>query len=175
MESINEKIKRIRLETGVSQADVARSAGIKQSSYASIEKGDTKSISIEVGKGIARALKISFNELFDIEVSLNTNNEDQLISEIERLKSISAQQEKIIELRNELLKSYEDIYTMVYKQSFVVIHDAIYFAVDELSEIYENSDIIISVSELENKAMKKVQEQYVDFFTTMFNKIKLHP
>lgn len=71
MESINEKIKRIRLETGVNQADVARSAGIKQSSYASIEKGDTKSISIEVGKGIAKALNISFNELFEIE----TNNE----------------------------------------------------------------------------------------------------
>ena len=45
MNAINEKIKELRVKSGIKQADVARSAGIKQSSYASIEKGDTKSIS----------------------------------------------------------------------------------------------------------------------------------
>lgn len=88
MESINEKIKRLRLESGINQADVARSAGIKQSSYASIEKGDTKSISIEVGKGIAKALRISFLELFEIEA----NNQ-----ELNKLKELVF--ESMLELR----------------------------------------------------------------------------
>lgn len=68
MESINEKIKRLRIESGVSKAEMARAAGLKQSSYSSIENGDTKSITIEVGKGIAKALDISFIELFDISI-----------------------------------------------------------------------------------------------------------
>jgi transcriptional regulator with XRE-family HTH domain len=91
MESINEKIKRLRIESGVNQAEVARSAGIKQSSYASIEKGDTKSITIEVGKGIAKALKISFNELFEIE-------SEELKEEFsEKLKEITEALEKMAE------------------------------------------------------------------------------
>ena len=84
MESINEKIKRLRIETGVNKATVAKSAGLKQSSYDSIEKGDTKSISIEVGKGIAKALKISFNDLFDIEIEAVEYLRNELNAQIEK-------------------------------------------------------------------------------------------
>lgn len=99
MESINEKIKRIRLETGVNQADVARSAGIKQSSYASIEKGDTKAISIEVGKGIAKALKISFNELFDIEV---------FDEKLELINKLAKEYEEAKQRTDEIIESLDD-------------------------------------------------------------------
>lgn len=69
MESLNEKIRRIRKQSGLSQIEVAKLAGINQASYSNLENGDTKSISIEVGKGISKALNIPFNELFDIEIS----------------------------------------------------------------------------------------------------------
>ncbi len=71
MYEFKEKIKKIRLQKGLKQAEVARIAGIKQSSFASIEKpveqGGTKAMTIETGKGIAKALMVSFNELFDID------------------------------------------------------------------------------------------------------------
>jgi len=103
MESINEKIKRIRIEIGINQADVARSAGIKQSSYASIEKGDTKSISIDVGKGIAKALRISFNELFDIQVPNNS-------FEIEELQSKILDLEREIKSRDRIIADYSNMF-----------------------------------------------------------------
>ena len=68
MKPIVEKIKRIRKSKGISQTAVAESCGIKQSSYANIENGKTQNITIEIGKGIARALGVSFIELFDIAV-----------------------------------------------------------------------------------------------------------
>lgn len=126
MESINEKIKRIRLEAGVNQADVARSAGIKQSSYASIEKGDTKAISIEVGKGIAKALRISFNELFDIEIESNNSLIEELKSENYNLKE---QLNLIIQqsiLKDKVITGYErDIestkkYSLYWPQVFIL-------------------------------------------------------
>jgi len=113
MESINEKIKRIRLEAGVNQAVVARSAGLKQSSYASIEKGDTKAISIEVGRGIAKALGLSFNELFEIELSENSGKEVELKAEIDRLNdTLNGQKELITILKeqNEILKPFRSAF-----------------------------------------------------------------
>lgn len=89
METMNEKIKRLRKQKGLSQVEVAKAAGITQSSYASIEKGDTKSITIEVGKGFAKALGMTFNELFDIE-SQNIDNLNNQIKELnEKFKKIS--------------------------------------------------------------------------------------
>lgn len=105
MESINEKIKRIRIEIGINQADVARSAGIKQSSYASIEKGDTKSISIEVGKGIAKALRLSFNELFDIE---NADAVDSLKEEIKLLRKRIDELEEQLDDKRKIILGYKD-------------------------------------------------------------------
>lgn len=67
MESLNDRLKKKRKEIGLSQTAVAELAGITQSAYAQIENGNTKSITIEAGKGIAEALGISFNVLFDIE------------------------------------------------------------------------------------------------------------
>lgn len=102
MSELSEKIRLLREAKGIRPADVARSAGIKQSSYASIEKGNTKSISIEVGKGIAEALRISFNELFDVEApAANTDNllknEELLKTKLEELNKKSEYQEKMIE------------------------------------------------------------------------------
>ena len=66
-ESISEKLKRIRREKSLSQANVAAYCGISQAAYAKIETGTTQNISIAIGKGIAKALQISFNELFEVD------------------------------------------------------------------------------------------------------------
>jgi transcriptional regulator with XRE-family HTH domain len=82
MNSSAEKIKKLRTLKGISQTEVADQCGIKQSSYANIENGKTQNITIEIGKGIAKALEVPFYELFDI---LPENRE--LNSQIENLKS----------------------------------------------------------------------------------------
>lgn len=103
MELIGEKIRSIRKSKGISQTAVADSCSIKQSSYANIENGKTQNITIEIGKGIAKALGFSFNELFDIEGT--PQNQDQakvLISEIELLKKQIEDKTLLIEtLKNE--------------------------------------------------------------------------
>lgn len=63
---LNKKIRSLRKASGLSQAYVASVCELTQSSYASIENGKTKSITIEVGKGIAKALGVPFTELFEI-------------------------------------------------------------------------------------------------------------
>ena len=93
METINEKIKRLRKQKGISQVEVARAAGITQSSFASIEKGETKSITIDVGKGISEMLGIDFTELF--EITSGTNN--SLLGEISELKERMAEKTLLID------------------------------------------------------------------------------
>ena len=56
METYYEKIKRIRKSKGLNQVDICAQIGITQPSFASIEAGRTKTISIELGKKIAKAL-----------------------------------------------------------------------------------------------------------------------
>ena len=111
MYEFKEKIKRLRIEKGLKQADIARSAGIKQATLASIEKpvelGGTKAMTIETGKGIAKALGISFNELFDVEAPGNSR-----ILELEKknskLNSRIGELEEQIEDKRRIVKFLSD-------------------------------------------------------------------
>ena len=91
MENFNEKIKRLRKARGLNQNDVCSEIGITQPSLASIESGRTKSISIDLGKKLAKTLSVSFNELFDID-----EVESNLHEETDRLKK------RIIEIESQL-------------------------------------------------------------------------
>lgn len=104
MESINERIKRIRKAAGINQAEVAKAAGINQASFSNIEKGDTKSISIEIGKGIATALGIPFSELFEVEG--DSRKDEGLNGQIEELKVRIEEQKVRIEEKDLLIKSF---------------------------------------------------------------------
>ena len=96
-EKFTDKLKRLRKLSGLSQKEVAQISGINQSSFASIEKGETKSISIDVGIGIAKALNISFFELFNFQDTNNVNQE--LIKEVALCKNeIERLNKKISEL-----------------------------------------------------------------------------
>jgi len=85
METIGEKIRRIRKEKGLRQIQVAEIAAITQSALASIENNKTTNIFLKVAKGIAKALEVSFNELFEVESGIQKHEE--LEAEIERLQN----------------------------------------------------------------------------------------
>ncbi len=84
METIGDKIRRIRKEKGLRQIQVADIAGITQSALASIENNKTKNIFLEVAKGIAKAMEVSFDELFEVESGSREKEEHK--AEIERLR-----------------------------------------------------------------------------------------
>lgn len=128
MKSIGEKIKEIRQSKGISQTVVATACSIKQSSYANIENGSTTKITIEVGKGISKALDVSFNELFEIESS-NGNAEiiEKLTSENENLKKQLDDKMLMVDL---LLREQE-MFKKTSVQSIVGYYDNIIFKIDE--------------------------------------------
>ena len=106
METFNEKIKRLRKSKGLNQTEVCSLIGITQPSFASIESGRTKSINIELGKSIANALDVSFNELFNIELPIN---KDIAIAneEITELKDKIKTQGKMISLQTEMIELFK--------------------------------------------------------------------
>ena len=107
MKQYGEKIKQIRVEKGITAVEVAKAAGLKHSSYGSIEKGITKSISIEVGKGIAKALGVSFIELFDVQ-SPESSAFQETLAENKRLQKRIAELESQIQDKSELLDMMRD-------------------------------------------------------------------
>lgn len=78
-----ERLKQLRKQKGISQNTVATAAGISIAAYSNIENGISKSITIEAGKGIAKALEVPFVELFEIEIS--DSNTEALNKEIRNL------------------------------------------------------------------------------------------
>ena len=102
---VETKFRKLRLQKGLSQKNVAGLAGLSHSAYVKIESGETEKIFIEVGKNIAKALGVSFNELFDIDnteyqekVKLLENEIELLKESVFTLKDKIADKEKIIEL-----------------------------------------------------------------------------
>lgn len=89
------KIKKLRLEKRISQSHMKDVIGISQAAYAKIENGTTKNITIETGKGIARALGVDFSELFGVSLS----ERGFFISQLEEYKN------KAEKLKEELLKA----------------------------------------------------------------------
>ncbi len=93
-EELKDKIKRLRKQNGLSQRDVASVAGMQQSSIASIEKGETASMYLKHAVGIAKALKVGFNELYDI---------DGDTSKVEKVQNANASlKSRIVELEEQL-------------------------------------------------------------------------
>lgn len=103
---ILERIKNLRNQKGISQTKLAEAIGISQTGYAKIERGDTENIPLSVAVGIAKALNVGFNELFDIDG--DSRKIDGLINEIELLKNRISEKSLLIEaLMNEKLHSKE--------------------------------------------------------------------
>ena len=168
METIGEKIKRLRKSKGLRQIDVALVSGITQPSYASIERGETKMISIEVGKGISKALNISFMEIFDIPISLkDTEVEDTEIAELR--KQIIKLRKKIEELnrqndKNEKMISLQDQINQNFKNA---IFEANYYAglsrLGELINKIDNKDYQIIATEIFYSYTQEFVKKLIDW------------
>jgi transcriptional regulator with XRE-family HTH domain len=78
MIKIGNKLKELRLKKGLKQSDISSIANITRGAYSMIENDKTNSITIEVGKGIAKALEVPFTELFEIETINQKKETDKL-------------------------------------------------------------------------------------------------
>lgn len=81
METLQEKIKRLRESKGMTQSEIAKKINVSRTAFVQVENGTTKHISLEMAIGIAKALDISFNELFEI-----PDNSEKLQNKIDELK-----------------------------------------------------------------------------------------
>lgn len=141
---ISEKIKKLRKLKDLSQSEVANIINISQAAYAKIESGFTKSITIEIGKGIAKALDVSFNELFDIDApSASIDQTEKLIVEIEALKKQLDEKMLLIDL---LLREKE-----IYKQTSI---EAI---------VRYSDDMLIKINEEISKATNDDDRKFLEF------------
>jgi transcriptional regulator with XRE-family HTH domain len=148
MESFGEKIKTIRKAKGISQTVVAESCGIKQSSYANIESGKTQNITIDTGKGIAKAIGVSFYELFKIDMSHDdfelarklVTEKENLSKQNQLLLEKITEKEKIISLQDQVNQNFKN-----------AIFEAFYYSSVkksmELLHMIDNADLRNSVSE----------------------------
>lgn len=117
--NISEKIRQLRKQKGLSQSKMAEVIGISQAAYAKIETGDTKSITIEIGKGIARALDVSFNELFEIETKgVNIELVEKLKSEIENFKRQLEEKSLLIDLLVNKIERTKDSLVSIMVEEF---------------------------------------------------------
>jgi transcriptional regulator with XRE-family HTH domain len=82
VESFGERLKRLRLKTGLSQKQVAERAGISASTYRDWEYG--KKIKGEPYVDLASALRVSITELFT-DKKVVTSKVQQELREIERI------------------------------------------------------------------------------------------
>ena len=104
---ILEKIKNLRNQKGLSQSKLAQEIGISQTGYAKIERGDTDNIPLSVAVGIANALNVGFNSLFDIDG--DSKKIDSLNNKIKELTATIEDKDlllKSISQSNRHLKSY---------------------------------------------------------------------
>ena len=97
---ILEKIKNLRNQKGISQTKLAEAIGISQTGYAKIERGDTENIPLSVAVGIAKALNVGFNELFNIDG--DSRKIDGLNGQIEELNDKIAEKDKMIKLQDQV-------------------------------------------------------------------------
>jgi transcriptional regulator with XRE-family HTH domain len=103
MEDIKDKLKALRKQKKISQKQVAESAGISIAAYSNIESGISKSITIDVGKGIAKALGFPFTELFDVDESTSKSSENETL--VKKLQQKITNLEKRIEEKDLVITS----------------------------------------------------------------------
>lgn len=90
METINERIKKVRIEENLKQAQFAERLGIRQSSLSDIENGKTKFIDERNIKIICQEFNISEKWLRDGEGSMRNQTDYTIFSLLgERINSLS--------------------------------------------------------------------------------------
>jgi len=129
METIGDKIKGLRKSKGLSLMELANKLNVSDTAISKIETGKTKSITIELGKGLCNELGVSFNELFEIKtdgpdiekmqtelINLNSVLKDKNDRIEEKEKIIHLQEQVNQNLRNAIIEANNYV-------SFVTISD----------------------------------------------------
>lgn len=152
MESIGEKIRRIRKSKGISQTAVSDTCGIKQSSYANIESGKTQNITIEIGKGIAKALEISFNELFDIDQII----EDDIIKELKNKKEWLIKEN---ERKQKEIDNYQTLISLLKEKNMITSPREVIIGENEFKPAGDEylKEAILTMDEDERKVILEIQ------------------
>jgi transcriptional regulator with XRE-family HTH domain len=189
MSNIHEKIREFRKQKGINQKQVADSAGLSVAAYSNIESGISKSITIVAGKGIAKALGVSFAELFDIEVVGTTTSE--AAGELEQLRvRIGELEDKNFKLQTDInqrdshiatLVQYKDILKyklieMIYKDYLIALssyQQRLGNAKDDKEKDYYECKIEQENTNRENKINKLIKSGFftkedVDYWRTDF-------
>ena len=163
MESLGEKIRQIRKSKGISQMTVADTCNIKQSSYANIESGKTQNITIEIGKGIAKALGVPFNELFEIENIIIPKDKDfQILILSNYVLSVLSHYSLLLELSaHEELSEFER--TSFYKRR-ANIQNGLYLTLKRYKE----------QNKIDNETLRRLIEMYpsLDLWQRLLEPVK---
>lgn len=132
MEKIGEKIKQLRWSRGLNIMDLAARLDISGTALSKIETGKTKSITIALGKELAKALDISFNVLFEIEATPQKQDQtENLISEIESLKKQIEELKIRITEKDSLIKTLSNSYK---NTKSIIIADIIVYHQDQIKD-----------------------------------------
>lgn len=161
------KIRNERKKRGLSQAEMAEMIGISQAAYGKIESGFTKSITIEVGKGIAKALNIPFGELFEIdETRIDSQKVETKIIELQ--KKITELEERSEERKAtiDLLIQKIDIYKRAIYEVFWVQTN---LTVNIYDERIKNAGSEVEISTLKKKKefLLNSQQRLLDLYVYM--------
>lgn len=170
----SEKIKEYRKEKGFSQTDMAKKIGISQAAYGKIESGFTKNITIEVGKGIAKALGISFGELFKIEgYQFASAEKDALINSLKESKILLEKKIKELEERLEerkatidLLLQKIDIYKRAIYESFWVQTNLTVNIIDKQIKMADTEEEIVKLKNKKDYLLMS-QQRLLDIYIYM--------
>lgn len=111
LDTINDRIKKIREKLGVNQSEFASSLGLKQGSYSDIERGKVETISSPVIFLLQQKYKVNIEYLYTGRGSMfkgeEKNNSEQ-ISDNQNDPNMEAK-EKELQMLRELLKSKDEI------------------------------------------------------------------
>ena len=106
LSQVLEKIKVLRVKKGKSQTQMAELLGITQAGYANIESNIKGKLSLAYAVGIAKALEVGFNELYNIDG--DSQKIDSLNNEIETLKNRIKELEEQLEDKRRIVSLLEN-------------------------------------------------------------------
>jgi transcriptional regulator with XRE-family HTH domain len=157
-----ERLKQLRKQKGLSQKEISDLSRINQASYSNIESGATKMDTIKLGvaKDIAKALEVSFNDLFEIGLPVNTD-ENGLKNEIMRLKEVASKQEKMIKLQGEYLELLEKS-NNEYKQTYTIAQKMMVIAMEEFAKAPLGGNFEETLESIRSKALSKLKKEFPD-------------
>ncbi len=174
VETIHEKIKRLRIEKRINQIELANSIGVSRSAYILIENGTTKAISIELGQKIAKALDLSFNELFEIpdrtdhlqkrikeleqDIVILTNTTAKLSEEYHSRKELEVERLQFMEMELYVIELFELLDFTLFEK----FHGRILAKLNKI-ETYSTDSVFWFLGEKKFKKLEEVENYLLPF------------